>query len=109
MPDTRSGILSSIHLDSADDFVGTEAASTDVHVARSTVNQSLNASDVGLESTIGTNVGVRNVDTEINTLAADLTLSHYLHLLSEKKIILSTLNPNGGGGFAVPGADRNRN
>ena len=53
-----------------------------MHMARSTVNNSLNALDVGLHRTIGTSVGVRDIDTESHALAADIALCHLLHLLA---------------------------
>ena len=51
-------------------------------MAGSSVNDSLNALDVGLPCTIGTSVGVRDLDTEGHTLIAKLALSHPLHLLA---------------------------
>ena len=53
-----------------------------MHMARSTVNNSLNALDVGLHRTIGTSMGVRNIVTESHALAADIALCHLLHLLA---------------------------
>jgi len=53
-----------------------------MHMARSTVNNSLNALDVGLHRTIGTSMGVRDIVTESHTLAADIALCHLLHLLA---------------------------
>ena len=51
-------------------------------MARSTVHDSLNALHIGLPGTIGTSVGVGNLDTEGNALATIITLCHSLHLLS---------------------------
>ena len=51
-------------------------------MARSTVNNSLHALDVGLHRTIGTSMGVRDIVTESHALAADIALCHLLHLLA---------------------------
>ena len=69
-------------LDGPLNLVGTEASGTSVHMARSTVNNSLNALDVGLPGSVGTSVRVGNLDTEGHALATIITLSHSLHLLS---------------------------
>ena len=71
-----------VRLDSPLNLVGTETSGTSVHMARSTVNNSLNAFHIGLPGTIGTSVGVGNLDTEGNALATIITLCHSLHLLS---------------------------
>ena len=69
-------------LDSALDLAGTEATGTSVHMARSTIHNSLNTLDVGLPGTVGTSVGVGDLNAEGNALATIITLSHSLHLLS---------------------------
>ena len=69
-------------LDGPLNLVGTEASGTSVHMARSTVNNSLNALDVGLPGSVGTSVRVGNLNTEGHALATKITLSHSLHLLS---------------------------
>ena len=51
-------------------------------MARSTVNNRLDALDVGLPHPVGTSVGVGNLNSERNTLAANIALSHWLHLLA---------------------------
>ena len=63
-------------------LVGTEASGTSVHMARSTVDNSLDTLDIGLPSTVGTSVGVGDLDTKGNALATIITLCHSLHLLS---------------------------
>ena len=68
--------------DSALDLVGTQASGTGIHVARRTVHNGLDTLYVGLPSSIGTSVGVGDLNTEGNTLAAIITLSHSLHLQS---------------------------
>ena len=64
-------------------FVGAEASGTSVHMTGSSVNDSLNALDVGLPCTIGTSVGVRDLNAEGHALTTKITLSHSLHLPSE--------------------------
>ena len=70
--------LSLVELDRTLDLIGTEASGTSVHMAGSTVNDSLDALDVGLPCTVGTSVGVGNLDTEGHALAAKITLSHFI-------------------------------
>ena len=64
------------------DLIGTEASGTSIHVARSTVDNGLDPLYIGLPSTVGPSVRVRNLDTESNALATIITLCHTLHLLS---------------------------
>ena len=45
-------------------------------MAGSSVNDSLNALDVGLPGTVGTSVGVGDLDTEGYALTTKITLSH---------------------------------
>ena len=63
-------------------LVGTEASGTSVHMARSTVDNGLNPLHVGLPGTIGTSVGVGNLNTKGNALTTIVTLRHTLHLPS---------------------------
>ena len=51
-------------------------------MARRTVDHCLHALYIGLPGTIGTPVGVRNLDTEGHALVAKFALSHPLHLLA---------------------------
>ena len=76
------GIVSVPRLDSAGNFTGTQTPGTNVHMARAALDDCLHALDVGLPSTIGTSVGVGNLDTKGNALAAIITLCHTLHLLT---------------------------
>ena len=71
-----------VKLDGALNLVGTKASSTDVDMARSTVNNSLYALDVGLPSSVRTSVRVRDFDTKGHALAADIAFCHLLHLLA---------------------------
>ena len=54
-------------------------------MARSTVNDRLDALDVGLPSSVGTSVGMGDFDTESDTLTAKIALCHLLHLLAIKE------------------------
>jgi hypothetical protein len=47
-------------------------------MARSSVDHSLNALDVGLPGTVGTSVRVGNLDTKGHALATKITLSHFV-------------------------------
>ena len=58
-------------------------------MAGRTVDDSLDALDIGLPGTIGTTVRVGNSDTESHTLVAKLALCHPLHLLAVVKIKLA--------------------
>ena len=58
------------------DLSGTQAAGAGVHTLGGTVNDRLNAANVGLPATVGPSVRVRHTDTEGNTLAAVITLCH---------------------------------
>ena len=69
-------------LDSPFNLVGTEASGTSVHMARSTVDNGLNPLNIGLPGTIGTSVGVGDLNTESYALATKITLRHTLHLLT---------------------------
>ena len=51
-------------------------------MAGRTVNDCLHALHIGLPGTIGTSVGVGNLNTKGNALVAKLALSHPLHLLA---------------------------
>ena len=57
-------------------LVGTEASGTSVHMARSPVDNRLDPLHIGLPGTIGTSVGVGNLNTESNALATIITLRH---------------------------------
>ena len=71
-----------MELDGALNLVGAEASGTCVNMAGSSSHDSLDALDVGLPCTVGTSVGVGNLDTKGHALAAKITLSHSLHLHS---------------------------
>ena len=77
-------LLVSVKSDGALNLVGTEASRTDVDMARRTIDDGLNTLYVGLPGTVGTSMGVRNLNTERYTLAANITLCQLLHLQSWK-------------------------
>jgi hypothetical protein len=52
-------------------------------MARSTVDNGLDPLYIGLPGTVGTSVGVGNLNTKGNALTTIITLRHSLHLLSE--------------------------
>ena len=71
-----------MELDGALNLVGAEASGTCVNMAGSSIHDSLDALDVGLPCTVGTSVGVRDLDTKGYALTTKITLSHSLHLHS---------------------------
>ena len=72
-------------------LVGTETSGTSVHMARSTIDDCLDALHIGLPGSVGTTVGVRDLDAESHALAADIALSHSLHLQSIVGIRISRI------------------
>ena len=77
--------------DSPFDLVGTQASGTGIHVARRTVHNGLDTLHIGFPGTIGTSVGVGDLDTKGNALTAVITLRHSLHLLSVNGSLNSAL------------------
>ena len=71
-----------LRLDGPLNLVGTETSGTSVHMARSTVNNGLDPLYIGLPGSVGTSVGVGDLNAEGNALATIITLCHSLHLLS---------------------------
>ncbi len=64
------------------DLAGAQAPCTDMHMARSTVDNRLDALYIGLPHTVGTSMGVGYLDTKAYALATIITFSHQLHLLA---------------------------
>ena len=64
-------------LDGTGNLAGAEAPSTYVDMAGSTVDQSLYATNVRLPGSVRTSVGVGNLDTKGNALAANIALCHF--------------------------------
>ena len=61
-------------------------------MARSTVDNRLDTLHIGLPGTVGTSVGVGNLDTKGNALTTIITLRHSLHLPSVKNHSLGALS-----------------
>ena len=76
----------SLLLQSAGNLTGTQASGTNIYMAGRTINHCLDALDIGLPRTIGTSVGVGNLDPKGNALVAKLAFSHPLHLLAVTNI-----------------------
>ena len=79
-----------MELDGTFNLVGTEASCTDVYVTGRAINQSLNTLYIGLPGTVGASVGVRDLNTKGNTLAANITFCQLLHLQSWKNHVSKT-------------------
>ena len=62
--------------DRTGDLAGAQTPCTDVYMARSTVDNCLNALHIGLPSLVGTSVRMGNFNTKGHALAAKITLSH---------------------------------
>ena len=62
--------------DRTGDVAGAQTPSTDVYMARRTVDNSLHTLHIGLPSLVGTPVGMGNFNTKGHALAAKITLSH---------------------------------
>ena len=75
-----------IESDGALNLVRTQASCTDIHMARSTVNDRLDALDVGLPSSVGTSVGMGDLNAERNALAANIALCHHCTSLPLKVV-----------------------
>ena len=54
-------------------------------MARSTIDDGLNTLHIRLPHTIGTTVGMGDLDTKGNALVAEITFRHWLHLLAVEK------------------------
>ena len=79
---SRTLLISASLSDSPLNLVGAETSRTNVYMAGSTVDDRLDALDIGLPHSVGTSVGVGDLDTESHALAANIALSHQLHLQS---------------------------
>ena len=66
----------------AGNFAGAEASGADVNVGRSAVNDCLHALHVGLPGTVGTAMGVGNLDAEGDALTAETALCHFAYPLT---------------------------
>ena len=61
---------------STGDLAAAEAAGAHINVLRGTVDDGLDALNVGLPHTVGATVGVAHLDTESNALFAEFALCH---------------------------------
>ena len=80
-PGPKSGILF-VQSDRSGDLTGTHTPGTNIHMAGGTVDDRLHTLHIGLPGTIGTPMGVGNLNTEGHALVAKLALCHPLHLLA---------------------------
>ena len=60
---------------------GTQAAGANVHALMRAIHNCFYPTNVGLPGSVGLTVGVGNVMTEYQALAANFTLCHFKHLL----------------------------
>ena len=86
IPDILSGIVF-VQLDRSGDLTGTHTPGTNIHMAGRAIDHCLHALDIGLPGTIGTSVGMGNLDTEGYALVAEFALSHPLHLLAVTNLV----------------------
>ena len=63
-------------------LIGTEASGTSVHMARSAVDDSLNALHVGLPGAVGTAMRVGHLNAEGDALVAEFAFGHVAYLLA---------------------------
>ena len=87
-PLRRAGLLFVLKSDRSGYFTGTQAPGTNIYMAGRAIDDRLNTLDIGLPGTIGTPVGVRDLDTEGHALVAKFALSHPLHLLAVCDLLL---------------------
>ena len=77
--------------DSTLDLIGAEASGTSVHMAGSSIDNGLDPLYIGLPGTVGTSVGMGNLNTKGYALATKITFRHLLHLPSG--CLLNKLRP----------------
>ena len=68
--------------DCAVNLTRAQTPGTNIYMARSTVDNSSDTLHIGLPRTIGTSVGMGNLNAKGHALIAKLALSHPLHLLA---------------------------
>ena len=69
-------VSGNVKLHSAGDLAAAEAASADVNMLGGTVYDGLDALHIRLPRTVGTSVGMADLNAESHTLVAELTLCH---------------------------------
>ena len=72
--------------DSAGNFTRTQAAGAGVDITGRTVNHSFHSFYVGLPSSVGTSVGMGDLNAERNALAANIALCHHCTSLPLKVV-----------------------
>ena len=82
MSKTQGVFSCHIPLHSAGDLTGTEASGADVHVGRSALHDRLHALHIGLPDTVGTAVGVGDLDAKGDALVAEFAFGHVAYLLA---------------------------
>jgi hypothetical protein len=76
-------VILKIKLHSAGDLAAAQAASADVNMLGASVHDGLDALHIGLPCTVGSSVGVADLDTKGNALITKFALCHSLkHLLA---------------------------
>ena len=83
-PKRFSALKRSLFLSVSDrpgNLAGTQAAGAGVDIFRGTVYNRLDSLHIRLPGTVGTPVGMGNLDTEGHPFSAAITLCHLLHLL----------------------------
>ena len=80
-----SYVISCQKSDGAFNLIGTEASCTDVDMAGRTIDDCFHALYIGLPSSVGASVRVRDFNAERNALAANIALCQLLHLQSLRK------------------------
>ena len=73
----RLSIPSVPESDCTGNLAGTEAPRANVDMARGTIDHCLYTADVRLPGTVGTSVGMGNLNTEGYALSANITLCHF--------------------------------
>ena len=68
--------MAGVGSDGTFNLVGTETSCTDVYMARSTVDNRLDALHIGLPHSVGPSVGMGDLNAKGNALAANIALSH---------------------------------
>ena len=82
-PPNKAGFTFRVKLHSAGNLAAAQTTGACVGMLGGTVENNLNALDVGLPSTVGASVRVAHLDAERNTLIAKFALCHLmLHLLA---------------------------
>ena len=95
-PKRFSALKRSLFLSVSDrpgNLAGTQAAGAGVDIFRGTVYNRLDSLHIRLPGTVGTPVGMGNLDTEGHPFSAAITLCHLLHLLFSSRY---NIIPNGG-------------